>query len=94
MNKGDYVLATKYADGDPQDSWAVGFYDGVLPKAYCDRHLVVDADGKQFRGNGFRRVKKISAERGQWLIDHIKDIELSGRSVWGWARRSMKEKST
>jgi len=27
MKHGDYVLATKYRDGDPQDHWAVGFYD-------------------------------------------------------------------
>jgi len=27
IKKGDYVLATKYSDGDPKDHFAVGFFD-------------------------------------------------------------------
>ncbi len=27
---GDYVLATKYHDGNPQDHWCVGFYHSTL----------------------------------------------------------------
>jgi hypothetical protein len=88
---GDYVLATKYGDGDPQDHWCVGFYAGLTnPEKYDPpRYDVVDGEGKNFRGNGFRRIKKITLERGAWMLKHAKDIELSGRSVWHFARCSM-----
>ena len=82
MNKGDYVLATKWSDGDPGDHWCIGFYDQLKR----DRHFVVDSEGNQFRGNGFRRVKKINAERGKYLLDNVKNIELSGRSLWAHVR--------
>lgn len=88
---GDYVLATKYGDGDPQDHWCVGFYAGLTnPEKYDPpRYDVVDGEGKNFRVNGFRRIKKITPERGAWMLKHAKDIELSGRSVWHFARCSM-----
>ena len=102
LEKGDYVLATKYYDGDPGDDWAIGFYDGVLPIPGGERHLVVDNDGRQFRGNGFRRVEKISHARGAFIIDHQTEIEASvasyrprGKgclSLWGWKRTRMKER--
>lgn len=87
LEKGDYVLATKYSDGDPQDHWCVGFYDGPT---WNDRHVVVDGEGMPFRANGFRRVKRISAERGEWMLAHAKDIDQSMRSVWFWARCPMR----
>lgn len=96
MNNGDYVLATKYHDGDPGDQYAVGFYD--RPLEYDEtRHLVVDGSGKQFRNNGFRRVEKISETEGRWLIEHFGEFEpmwieedengddkQCGKSVWDW----------
>ena len=89
--KGDYVLATKYSDGDPKDHWAVGFYAAELSNYKpAIRHDVVDGNGKPFRGNGFRRVAKISRERGAWLLANATDIENSGRSVWYWKRATMK----
>jgi hypothetical protein len=89
IRKGDYVLATKYSDGDPQDHFVIGFYDGPMDRYAPPRYNVVDASGKPFRGNGFSRVAKISPERGQWLIGLSKQIELSGRSVWWWKRAPM-----
>lgn len=89
LGRGDYVLATKYTDGDPQDHWAVGFFTGMLPKGSGDRFMVADADGNQFRGNGFRRVKKISADRGSWLLEHKAEIELGTRSLWWWVRQKI-----
>ena len=88
LKKGDYVLAAKYSDGDPRDQWCVGFYDGESR----DRHFVVDRDGSSFRASGFRRVKKISAVRGKWLLDNSEGIELSGKSVWGWLLAPMQSK--
>jgi hypothetical protein len=90
LNAGDYVLATKWHDGDPQDQWCVGFYDATLEKSGGDRYMVVDAEGNQFSGNGFRRVKKISADRGSWILQHKKEIESSGLSLWGWVRLPMR----
>ncbi len=89
VRRGDYVLATKYHDGDPGDQWAIGFFAGRLPKFTGDRYMVADAEGKQFRGNGFRRVKRISAERGRWLLDHTQEIEHGSRSLWWWVRTKM-----
>jgi hypothetical protein len=83
---GDYVLATKYSDGDPQDQWAIGFYAGITAPHYDPpRFDVVDNDGLQFRGNGFRRVEKISCDLGEWMVNNRRDIELSGLSVWHFA---------
>ena len=91
---GDYVLATKYSDGDPQDHWSIGFFDGITAPHYDPpRYDVIDNDGNQFRGNGFRRVKKISAERGAWMLSRVREIELSGRSVWHFARCRMSEQN-
>jgi hypothetical protein len=95
MNRGDYVLATKYHDGDPGDGYAVGFYDRPLDcVGGVTRHLVVDGDGKQFRANGFRRVEKISDAEGRWLIERFPEFkplemdydteEVTGKSVWDW----------
>lgn len=64
IEKGTYVLATKWSDGDPGDHWAVGFYD-------CERdgrHYVVDSNGNQLRGNGFRVARPIEPDVGHWLI--------------------------
>lgn len=76
--KGDYVLATKYADGDPGDAWALGFYD-------CERggrHYVVDGKGRQIRGNGYRRVGRIRRDVGRWLLETAaKPLETSPPGV-------------
>ena len=84
---GDYVLATKYGDGDPQDHWCIGFYAGLTNSAKYDppRYDVVDGNGRNFRGNGFRRVEVINRKRGEWMLKHARDIELSGISVWHFA---------
>ncbi len=84
---GDYVLATKYDDGDPQDHWAIGFYSGKWEGR--DRHDIVNHEGKLFRGNGFRRVKKISGKRGDWMLEHAHLIEQASCSVWHFARCKM-----
>lgn len=89
LKAGDYVLATKFCDGDPGDQWVVGFFTGMLQKTSGDRYMVANTEGNQFRGNGFRRVKKISANRGRWLLEHKHEIEYSSRSLWWWVRAPM-----
>lgn len=69
---GDYVLATKWSDGDPGDHWGVGFYDRTDARG---RHYVKDRDGNQIRGNGFRRVGKISPTLGFLLLHAGKSLE-------------------
>ena len=82
MNEGDYVLATKWHDGDPADQWCVGFYDEEIN----GQHFVTDTDGEQFRDNGFRRVEKISRNRGAFILQNAKN---SSRSLWWWSRVKM-----
>ena len=83
--KGAYVLATKYRDGDPGDQFCIGFYD----RHENDRHYVVDGDGKQFRGNGFRRCERIARPVGEWLVQHAAFLESSqtgkpiALNIWG-----------
>lgn len=84
VKKGDYVLATKWGDGDPQDHWCIGFFSHMLG----DRYVLVDDKGVLFRTEGFRRAKRISTERGKWLLDNVKWIELSGKSMWWWVRQN------
>ena len=92
IENGDYVLATKYRDGDPREHWCVGMFAGEIT-AYAEnggppRYKIVDGDGIQFRHNGFRRVKSISAELGDFMIRNKELIESGGLSVWGYARMS------
>lgn len=85
------MLATKFKDGHSQDQWAVGFYNGVM-EDYGSRDVrydVVDNDSKSLRRNGFRRIKKISRQRGDWILKHKEDIERSGKSMFYFARCKM-----
>jgi hypothetical protein len=76
LSVGDYVLATKYGDGDPGDQWCVGFYDGLLPKVNGPRAMVADGSGKNFRGNGFRRVEPITEDEGRALLAYPSESTL------------------
>lgn len=73
--KGDYVLATKYRDGDPFDGYAVGFYDSAYDHFGQVRHMVVNANGEPYRANGFRRAERVSHELGSWILQHRFAIE-------------------
>lgn len=77
---GDYVLATKYEDGDPCDHFYVGFVSGFTGDG---RFLVVDNEGNEQRRNGFRRAEVITAEEGRKLCDLMPEIgDKPGNSVW------------
>lgn len=79
---GDYVLATKYRDGDPGDPWALGFYAGV---AFGDRHLVKDSNGDQIRAGGYQRVGRLTPEIGNWLYANRVLLEQAPSKInlWG-----------
>lgn len=71
LTKGDYVLATKYEDGDPGDPWAVGFYlEPGPPSLDKPRFRVSHADGSIIYGpNGFRRIRRqLRGDVGDWLV--------------------------
>jgi hypothetical protein len=80
LKKNDYVLATKYRDGDPGDHFVVGFLKGMLG----DRYLVADGSGNLFRANGFRRCEKISGDIGYLIVKNGKLLEQSCSSIWWW----------
>jgi hypothetical protein len=81
---GDYVLATKYTDGDPCDHFCVGYVDRMLIQYNPSRYHVVDGQGQPFRGNGFRRAEQISEKEGIKLLAIFPDIaNVPGRSLWG-----------
>ena len=93
LKKGDYVLATKYRDGDPNDHFVVGVYDRSINNGIETRHMIVDSEGKQFRANGFRRVAKLGTKRGAWIVGHLTLIERERNrlSVWHWYRAAWRE---
>ena len=93
LKEGDYVLATKYVDGDAGDHFCAGFYSGKYDSGSTIRYLVKDKDGRSFRSNGFRRVAVISKARGAWIVRNLYMIErLKDRySVWHWYRAPWKE---
>jgi len=64
-----------------------------LLKLLYGRHLVVDRKGQQFRVNGFRRVAKISKERGAFILQHQHIIQSGTKSLWWWKRCKIKDYS-
>lgn len=82
---GDYVIATKYGDGDPHDGWAVGFVAGMTDHD-APRYVVVDGEGRSFRANGFRRARRIEATVGSKILSIGDRMNYSGRSVWSIVR--------
>jgi hypothetical protein len=75
VKQGEYVLGMTGGTGDP---WAVGFYGGKRE----DEHLVTHSDGRRIQGRTYRKVRRITHERGAWLLANAYDIEQSGRG-WG-----------
>lgn len=78
LQKGDYVLVTKYSDGDPYDHWFVGFYSHTTG----DRHHVTDGQGQMPRQNGFRRIQKIDEPIGRWFVENKDDIKGMTTNIW------------
>lgn len=76
LQPGDYVLATKYRDGDPGDHFYVGFFKEVY--MHCGtqvRYIIVDDEGKSPRANGFRRCERIAPKLGKWIVEHASALE-------------------
>ncbi len=75
MNKpkiGDYVLATKFSDGDPGDAWAVGHLNEIKD----GRFFVGNNDTHSFRHGGYAGdCMRISGEVGAWLLQNARILE-------------------
>ena len=91
LKQGDYVLATKWNDGDPHDHWYVGF---LRDKTDHGRYNIVDNDGKLQRGNGFRKAQRITADVGKFILDHMDEIQYGNKSLWWWKRYAKEQVST
>ena len=77
---GDYVLATKYDDGDIGDHSFVGFVTGFTDHG---RYLIADSEGINQRASGIRRAEKITPEEGLALVKMMPDLSpFSGVSMW------------
>jgi hypothetical protein len=83
FKKGDYVLATKYSDGDPRDHFVVGYFRDMT---WHGRFNVIDDEGDLFRHNGFRRMERIPKQIGLTLIKEMDKIENSGIGVWDYLK--------
>ena len=93
VEDGDYVIGTRWQDGNPGDPWAVGWVEKLpfLIRDTKSRWYVKDKKGTDLNGL-YRRVKKISAERGDFLIRNADYIEAQKRySVWYFVRCNMDE---
>lgn len=77
---GDYVLATKWPDGDPRDPFAVSFFTGT----FNNRYLVEWDDPTRGKCNLVaRRIAKITQEEGDYIVSIIPDItDKQGDSLW------------
>ena len=81
LQKGDYVLATKWHDGDSRDQWCCGFFEGMTGRDN-QRYDVVDSEGRLFRNNGFRRCEKIHPAIGKYLIEKSQYISAIKLPLW------------
>ena len=88
LQKGDYVAATKYRDGDPRDGWCIGFYSHQDERG---RHYVVDHDGNQFRANGYRRCERIRRAVGRGIMELGQDNVDMVQNFWGLVRKIRSE---
>lgn len=88
LYKGDYVVATKYNDGDPMDPHCVGFFDEMTP---WGKFRVVDSKGTQYYFGGFKKCERITAKTGAILCQLFKVVsDQRGNSIWYW-RRNLKK---
>lgn len=78
---GDYVLATKYSDGDIRDQYAVGLVSEILDDRYV---VVVDGNGTSLCAGGFRYAKRITKEECDLLLTALPLFELFGSPPTVW----------
>jgi hypothetical protein len=71
---GDYVLATKYSDEDPNDPWRVGFVCKIVVRREGVYYVVGEEDGTCVDKREYRHARKITQEEGnEWLKNQMED---------------------
>tara|TARA_R110000868_G_scaffold119513_5_gene317290 strand:- start:22888 stop:23448 length:561 start_codon:yes stop_codon:yes gene_type:complete len=94
MEVGDYVVATKYKDGGTRDHFCIGFFNGMLVDKFgktTDRFMVIDSDGVNFRGNGFRRCEVVSDYVGNRMCEEMSFFKYSENSIWDFVDQYKRE---
>ena len=77
VSLGDYVLASKYSDRDPQDPWRVGFVVRIIrtwrphptmPTKIETSYIIGERNGTWSDFREYKCAKKITAAKGkEWL---------------------------
>lgn len=70
LNLGDYVLASKYSDCDPNDPWRVGFIVKIIITSRGERYVIGEEDGTWSDMREYRHAKIITKEEGKLWIDN------------------------
>jgi len=70
---GDYVFASRWPDGDPNDPWYVGFVDEINEKEGFSTLYKVG-------GRNYRYCRKISKKQGEKILEKYPKLEL-GRKI-------------
>ena len=88
---GDYVLASRWSDGDPKDPWVVGVLMDVKSDSVGYWYKVAyEKDGKP-AARSCRRAERISIRRGVLLLGLAPVIETRNASVWRWKNMKIRE---
>ena len=78
---GDYVLATKYSDGDSRDVWYIGYIHEILDEnrgyILCDEHGVV-------QNRRFRRCGLIHPAVSEYILYHRNEISSFRIGLWNY----------
>ena len=69
VSLGDYVLASKYSDRDPQDPWRVGFVVRIIIDKRGETYIIGEQDGTWNDFREYRHATKITAAAGDaWVL--------------------------
>lgn len=78
---GDYVVATKWRDGDPRYPYSVGYVEFITREGY----YLKDHEGRPLNSLAYQRCKKISTTLGKLLHQSVPILEgKKGKSIWYW----------
>ena len=69
VSLGDYVLATKYSDFDPQDPWRVGYVVRIIKDKRGETYIVGEHDGTWSDFREYKHCRKITPEQGKAWIE-------------------------
>lgn len=80
---GDYVFASEYSDGSPNDPWEVGYVKEIKEGGY----VKVNSD------RGYKHSKKITSIMGKLIVENFPEFEehrCSASHSWKWIRSEVR----